>query len=239
MTSLNRSSSVRVDVRVQLAREPAVGLLDLVRRGVARRRRGPRSSPVWAATQPSARICRRSEPLRVPLPSFRGSPSGSGRPRRAWPPPRPRAVADAHDRRGRQPLVRVLVTDAYGEHRLVPRLAEQPQQHDLLLQRLEHRPDASAGSRDRTGQVGRAAEDDPLLVLLDQASRAGRTATACTAARSSAVKRSGSSGQPAGASASRRPHDGGVELRTQLDEQVVGNVGRRSPPLAARPGRCW
>ena len=69
------------------------------------------------------------------------------------------------------------------QHRRVGRLAEQPEQHHLLLQRLEDRLDRLREVRPEPRQVGGAAEHDPLLVLLDQALEQGRRAPLATAMR--------------------------------------------------------
>src|SRR6266480_2994725 len=75
---------VRVDVRVQLPGEPAVGLLDLVGARVAADSEDP-VIIVHARSPPGSGP--RTVPPRAPLPSSLGSPSGSARAPRAGPQP--------------------------------------------------------------------------------------------------------------------------------------------------------
>ena len=46
--------------------------------------------------------------------------------------------------------------------------AEQLEQHDVLLERLEHRADAEREVGADPGEVGGAGQHDPLLALLDE-----------------------------------------------------------------------
>ena len=97
-------------------------------------------------------------------PSCPGSPSGSGRRCRAWPAPR---------RRGRSRWRRRWSTDSswYGPSwpirtvtvPPVGGLAEQLEQHDVLLERLEQRPDGGVEAVAEPGEVGGAADGDPLV----------------------------------------------------------------------------
>ncbi|GMA85636.1 hypothetical protein GCM10025868_08860 [Angustibacter aerolatus] len=48
------------------------------------------------------------------------------------------------------------------------RLVEQPQQHDLLLERVEHRADGEREVGAEAGEVVRAGQHHALLALLDQ-----------------------------------------------------------------------
>ena len=177
----------RVDVGVQLAGQLAVGALDVLRAGVPGDARGPGSSRstrcpwchwsgrgrsvVRGRTRVTARGSgRRSGPRRAPTPSSWGSPSGSGRARRGrrrarspsrtrWRRPRWTAARRTGSR------ARCARTTAVGG---LARGAEQLEQHDVLLQRLEHRADGQREVGAEPGEVGGAGEHDPLLALLDE-----------------------------------------------------------------------
>ena len=60
------------------------------------------------------------------------------------------------------------MADPHGHLARVGDLAEQPQQHHLLLERLEDGRDAAREVDAEAREVGRAREHDPLLALLDQ-----------------------------------------------------------------------
>ena len=68
-----------------------------------------------------------------------------------------------------QPGVRVLVPDAHGDAAaLLGDGAEQLEQHDVLLEGLEHRAQAHREVGSDPGEVGGAGEHDALLALLDE-----------------------------------------------------------------------
>ena len=76
--------------------------------------------------------------------------------------------ATGHDRGRLQFLVGVLLADPHGDVVGRARFAEQLEQHDLLLQRLEHRLDRGLELRAVAGQVGHAADDHPAGGLAAQ-----------------------------------------------------------------------
>ena len=119
--------------------------------------------------------------------------------------------------------MRVLVPDPHLQHRRVGRLAEQPQQHHLLLERLEHRADRLREVRPEAGEVRGAAEHHPVLVLLDQALQQRRQ----HAGHGSPLvlgEALGQVGEPAGGVRQPDADGRGVELGAQLGEQAVGHL---------------
>src|SRR6478609_5152932 len=78
-----------------------------------------------------------------------------------------RAVADGDDRRRGQSLDRVLATDAHHRGLGGGGLAEQREQDDLLLERLEHGLDGEREVLAEAGEVRGAGDHDALLAALD------------------------------------------------------------------------
>ena len=137
--------------------------------------------------------------------------------------------------------MRVLVADAHRDRRSGPaRLAEQPQQHDLLLQRLEHRLHDVAGSRaPNRVRLAVPAERRPAPRAARPASRAGRRRRQTQSPR--VARRARSSARSAELVAARRRHrpagDARVEPGAQVaDRALVDQVaGRSTMRCSTRP----
>ena len=115
------------------------------------------------------------------------------------------------------------------------RLPEEPHQHHLFLQRLEHFPQPLAEIE--RGQVRGPAEDDLLLVPLDQAGQQRRRSTALAFARSSAGIRSARSVTMARGVGKLMTAQAGVQHRAHVGDRVVvpGASGRSTVHCSTRP----
>ena len=250
MTSLNRSWRLRVgvDVGVQLAGQLAVGLLDRVGVRVAGRPRGCRTGPgsrqsfgsvqsTWGSSfveDPGDvardRAHRRHRPGVVHAGRARRCP-GSPAPRRPGRSPSRRRWSRPAPGRGPRAPMRTVTAPP------VRRLAEQLEQHDVLLERLEQRPDGGVEAVAEPGQVGGAADRDPLVgaVVGHRLDQRRRRTAAVTRARRPSGRRPASA---AAASAIDLAGGGPVDRRAQVGERVVVERRRAARPAAARPGRC-
>ncbi len=130
-------------------------------------------------------------------------------------------VSGGHHRGARQALEVVLLADPDG-HVGRRRLAEQADQHDLLLERLEHRLQGVGKVVAEAGQVRRARQDDALLARLVEGLQQGRhdgpDDRRVLVAERALQRRDRRRDVGEALAADRR-----VEPRAQLAEQVLGN----------------
>ena len=142
------------------------------------------------------------------------------------------AVAGGDHRGGLQPGVRVLVPDAHGDAAaLLGDGAEQLEQHDVLLEGLEHRAQAHGEVGADPGEVGGAGEHDALLALLDEGVLE-RGADAAHEVAHGRVEPLGHGRELAGRLGEGAPGGGAVELGAQAStgcSRRRRRAGRRRP----------
>ena len=115
------------------------------------------------------------------------------------------------------------------------RLAEQLEQHDVLLEGLEQRAYVDVEAVAEPGQVGGAADDHPLVASGGRTSR--RPGPPTTRGRASAPHLRRAARSAVARVGDRLADDGAVHGRADVGQVVVGRSAGRARPGAARPGR--